>query len=217
MKQLRSVILMVDGRRNPNCDSRSWTNGRPRSAYSLQAPANTLARLKKCLWVGPQIDTGIAAGNALEQADWELPVQPLPMTRKASCLVVLPTLLLVLELGSLHAEHPEIEGGVSFNTNILGQTVQGDFSYRPDMPIQIDTDVLTIAALFNNCVFAAGGIVEGAYQAQSTLSERGQYNTGTTICDYYRTWNSNCVGFWWRGHDWLPGNSTIKGYFEIMM
>lgn len=80
---------------------------------------------------------------------------------------------------TLFAEYPEIETwGVSFNTNIGGHTVQGDFSYRPDMPIQIDTDVLTINAFFNGCAFASVGVFEEAYQAASTMyGERGGYNT----------------------------------------
>ena len=80
---------------------------------------------------------------------------------------------------SLFAEYPEIETwGFSFNTNIGGHGIQGDFSYRPDMPIQIDTDVLTINALFNACAFTGVGVVEGTYQNLATLAnERGSYNT----------------------------------------
>ena len=82
---------------------------------------------------------------------------------------------------SLFAEYPEIETwGVSFNTNIGGHTVQGDFSYRPDMPIQIDTDVLTINALFNACAFTSVGVFEPVYESMATLAnERGDYNTYT--------------------------------------
>ena len=64
----------------------------------------------------------------------------------------------------MFAEHPEIETwGFSFNTNIGGHTVQGDFSYRPDMPLQIDTDVLTINALFNACAFTSVGVLRSLY------------------------------------------------------
>ena len=191
------------------------------SAYSLQAPANTLARLQEMSYgLGlTQIDTGIAAGNALGAGG-------LGATGSAAAYDTqgqLPGGATNLVIGSgtgalsLYAEHPEIEvWGVSFNTNILGQTVQGDFSYRPDMPIQIDTDVLTIAALFNNCVFAAGGIVEGAYQAQSTLSdERGQYNTG--INGFATTTEPGTPTALASGGADTIGcreNSTIKGYFD---
>ena len=76
---------------------------------------------------------------------------------------------------SLFAEHPEIETwGFSFNTNISGHTVQGDFNYRPDMPLQIDTDVITINALFNACQFTTVGVFETAYDSMATLgNERG--------------------------------------------
>jgi len=72
---------------------------------------------------------------------------------------------------SLFAEFPEIETyGMSFNTTALGWGVQGDFTYRPDVPLQIDTDVLTIAALFNNCAFATVAGLEGVYQSGSTYN-----------------------------------------------
>ena len=79
----------------------------------------------------------------------------------------------------LFAEYPEIETwGISFNTNIGGHTVQGDFSYRPDFPIQIDTDVMTINALFNGCAFTSVGVFEETYQNLATIAnERGSYNT----------------------------------------
>jgi len=70
---------------------------------------------------------------------------------------------------SLFAEFPEVETyGMSFNTTALGWGVQGDFTYRPDVPLQIDTDVLTIAALFNNCAFATVAGLEATYQSGST-------------------------------------------------
>ena len=100
-------------------------------------------------------------------------------TAKVSCLLVLT---IGLNHGlELFAEYPEIETwGISFNTNIGGHTVQGDFSYRPDMPIQIDTDVLTINALFNACAFTSVGVFEPVYESMATLAnERGDYNTYT--------------------------------------
>ena len=54
----------------------------------------------------------------------------------------------------LFAEFPEVETyGFSFNTTAFGWGVQGDFAWRPEMPLQFDTDSLTIAVLFNNCAF----------------------------------------------------------------
>ncbi len=70
---------------------------------------------------------------------------------------------------SLFAEFPEVTTyGFSFNTTVLGWGLQGDFTYRPDVPLQIDTDVLTITALFNNCAFTTTGIVENTYITGST-------------------------------------------------
>jgi hypothetical protein len=43
--------------------------------------------------------------------------------------------------------------GFSFNTTLAGWGVQGEVSYRPDAPFQIDTDALTIGALVNGCTF----------------------------------------------------------------
>ena len=152
--------------------------------YTISAASNTLARLQEISFglSATQVDPTKKSGNAVGAGGLGLT----GASAAYDTVGQLPGGATTLAIGSgtgalsLFAEHPEIEvWGLSFNTNILGQTVQGDFSYRPDMPIQIDTDVLTIAALFNNCAFAAGGIVEGAYQSQSTLSdERGQYNTG---------------------------------------
>lgn len=50
--------------------------------------------------------------------------------------------------------YPEIDVyGVSFNTTIGGWGVQGEVAYRPDMPLQIDTDALTISALSGSCAW----------------------------------------------------------------
>lgn len=43
--------------------------------------------------------------------------------------------------------------GFSFNSTIGTWGVQGDFTYRPNQPVQLDTDQLTIAALNNGCTF----------------------------------------------------------------
>ena len=86
---------------------------------------------------------------------------------------------------SLFAEFPEIETyGMSFNTTLLGWGVQGDFTYRPDVPLQIDTDVLTIAALFNNCAFATVGLLETTYLGGSTYNAEFD-NVGCTDQNRY--------------------------------
>jgi hypothetical protein len=71
----------------------------------------------------------------------------------------------------LQAEFPEIETyGMSFNTTAAGWGVQGDFAYRPEAPLQFDTDVLTIASLFNNCLFHTVGALEAIYSTGSTYN-----------------------------------------------
>jgi len=137
--------------------------------YSLASTDGTIARFQE-----------LNAGLLLLQADSSVKIAA-PYDSGGQ----LPTGATFLGLShdlSLFAEYPEIETiGFSFNTNIGGHTVQGDFNLRPDMPIQIDTDVLTINALFNGCAFTSVGFFEEAYQAQSTLgSERGHYNTALT-------------------------------------
>lgn len=71
----------------------------------------------------------------------------------------------------LFAEYPQVEIiGFSFNTTVLGWGVQGDFTHRPEMPLQIDTDVLTIASLFHNCAFTTVAALEGVYLSGSTYN-----------------------------------------------
>lgn len=43
--------------------------------------------------------------------------------------------------------------GASFNTTVGTWGVQGEFSFRPNAPMQLDTDQLTIAALDSTCIF----------------------------------------------------------------
>ena len=104
--------------------------------YTLSSTPGTIARFQE-----------IEAGLLIAQAD-----ATTTLGSPFDGLGQLPTGATHLGLNhglSLFAEYPEIETwGFSFNTNIAGHGLQGDFSYRPDMPIQIDTDVLTINALF---------------------------------------------------------------------
>jgi hypothetical protein len=70
--------------------------------------------------------------------------------------------------GQVYFDYPtaiDIWGG-SFATTLFGWGVQGEFSYRPNAPFQVDTDSLTIASLVGSCLFdalygAAGPIVDG--------------------------------------------------------
>ena len=56
---------------------------------------------------------------------------------------------------SIVAEYPdEIEVyGVSFNTTLAGWGVQGEVAYRPNMPLQLDGDSMSIAALGASCAW----------------------------------------------------------------
>jgi hypothetical protein len=59
--------------------------------------------------------------------------------------------------------------GFSFNTTIGSWGVQGEASYRPNAPFQVDTDSLTIAALVSGCVFQQlFGATAALIEAQAT-------------------------------------------------
>lgn len=55
----------------------------------------------------------------------------------------------------LYLEYPEDIKlyGFSFNTTLGTWGVQGDLTYRPNQPVQLDTDQITINALHRGCVF----------------------------------------------------------------
>lgn len=86
----------------------------------------------------------------------------------------------------LFAEYPEVEIiGFSFNTTMFGWGVQGDFTHRPEMPLQFDTDSLTIAALFNNCAFTTVGLLEAVYKSGSTYANEFGDAVGCSGDDKY--------------------------------
>jgi hypothetical protein len=94
---------------------------------------------------------------------------------------------------ALYLEHPEVETyGISFNTVLGGWGVQGDFSFRPDAPLQIDTDVLTINALFQNGAALGAGAAEASYTA-------------------LEGYNGEFIG---NPYSYQAGEQTIKGYVE---
>jgi hypothetical protein len=91
-------------------------------------------------------------------------------------------------------EHPEVETyGMSFNTVLNGWGVQGDFTYRPDAPLQIDTDELTIRSLFLNCGAQGAGGAEASYMALSGYNN--EFGGGAKGACY-------------------ANSQTIKGYVE---
>ena len=58
----------------------------------------------------------------------------------------------------LVAEYPTIDSyGASFATTLFDWGVQGEVVFRPDMPLQIDTDSVVISTLVANCGFAGYG------------------------------------------------------------
>ncbi|MDA8653737.1 DUF1302 domain-containing protein [Alphaproteobacteria bacterium] len=103
---------------------------------------------------------------------------------------------------SLQAEFPEVETyGFSFNTTLAGWGVQGDFSYRPNVPLQIDTDVLTVTSLFHSGLGVTAGPVENAYIAQDSWCTE---NGGIGVCSletgnasYTRGWVDDYDAYTW--------------------
>ena len=98
----------------------------------------------------------------------------------------------------LFAEFPEVETyGMSFNTTLAGWGVQGDFTYRPEVPLQFDTDVLTITGLFNACAFTGVGAFEAVYKSGSTYNNE----FGTIGCtdgeNYIRGYTKDHDAFTW--------------------
>lgn len=79
----------------------------------------------------------------------------------------------------LYLEYPEDIRmyGFSFNTTVGTWGVQGDFTYRPNQPVQLDTDQLTIAGLNSACVF------HGILGATTMASLAGQDTYGAACGD----------------------------------
>ena len=124
---------------------------------------------------------------------------------------------------ALFAEFPEVETyGASFNTTLFGWGVQGDFTYRPDVPLQIDTDVLTIASLFNNCAFTGTGAYEPVYLSGSTFnnefggigcSDQNQYLRGYTTDHDAFTWDIGTTATFTRSNPIVAALGSDLGIF----
>jgi hypothetical protein len=126
-------------------------------------PALSVAKFQEtvCLLHMAQLVPGVSFGSAFD------PLGQLPTG--ATNLAATPNI-------NLYLEFPEVETyGLSFNTTVAGWGVQGDFTYRPEVPLQHDTDVLTIASLFNNCAFTTAGLLENIYLTGSTYAS--EYGT----------------------------------------
>ena len=90
----------------------------------------------------------------------------------------------------LTAQYPEdIEVyGLSFNTTAFGWGVQGEIAYRDSMPLQLDTDALSIAAIAASCAWEnfsnTGDRFYGGQTIASTCSNHGV--NGTVFDGYVR-------------------------------
>lgn len=81
--------------------------------------------------------------------------------------------------GDIFLEYPDdIEViGMSFNTTVLGWGVQGEVAYRPNMPLQHDTDMVTISAIAGACTWEQFTGVKGLlYGQQLTSTKCGDYS-----------------------------------------
>ncbi len=81
--------------------------------------------------------------------------------------------------GDIFLEYPDdIEViGMSFNTTVLGWGVQGEVAYRPNMPLQHDTDMITISAIAGACTWEQFTGVKGLLYGQQLTSTRcGDYS-----------------------------------------
>ena len=96
----------------------------------------------------------------------------------------------------LVAEYPTIDSyGASFATTLFDWGVQGEVVYRPDMPLQIDTDSVVISTLVANCGFMGygGGITTATFTALSYYNSVQGLNCGDTGLisgiDHQDVWN----------------------------
>ena len=81
--------------------------------------------------------------------------------------------------GSIFLEYPDdIEVvGLSFATTVLGWGVQGEVAYREEMPLQHDTDMVTISAIAGSCAWENFTGVKGLlYGQQLTPTRCGDYD-----------------------------------------
>ena len=82
----------------------------------------------------------------------------------------LPMISTYAKTGQYFVDYPEDikRYGVSFNTNVAGVSIGGEYSLRKDAPIQL------IAPLLNGRVISTAPVVAGAYQQGWTTSDRHQ-------------------------------------------
>lgn len=110
---------------------------------------------------------------------------------------------------SIYFEYPEDieQWGFSFNTTVGSWGLQGEFSYRPNAPFQLDTDQLTIASAFSQCASWGIGTAGFALQLIQTLK---QYN-----CPYNDDLTQSAAQKAAAGL--APGLQDLKGYINNEM
>jgi hypothetical protein len=104
-----------------------------------------------------------------------------PVTARPTLFDGAEVLTFASDLG-LIIDYPEnIETfGWSFNTTLWGWGVQGDFTYRPDAPFQVDTDSVTIAGAAAQCAFPGGTAdLASTFEALNTIAGTGCFSNGS--------------------------------------
>ena len=94
----------------------------------------------------------------------------------------------------LIAEFPEVETiGASFATTLLGWGVQGEIAYRPEMPLSLDSNSVTIAGVVSGCAFTnygAGGdaVIQGVYGVAVPINA-----FFTSLATFNSEYGTNCT------------------------
>jgi hypothetical protein len=104
-----------------------------------------------------------------------------PVTARPTLFDGAEVLTFASDIG-LIIEYPEdIETyGWSFNTTIWGWGVQGDMTYRPRAPFQVDTDSVTIAAAAAQCAFPGGTAdLASTFEALNTMAGTSCFSNGS--------------------------------------
>lgn len=74
--------------------------------------------------------------------------------------------------------------GISFNTTIGDWGVQGEFSYRPNQPLQVDTDEQTITGAGSQCVALVTFRDANLFNLSPLSTEPGTQNTSCSAATY---------------------------------
>ena len=142
-------------------DNNAWVAGLPNSALTGCSPSATVLSADKAL-----TDPVGSALNATG-AGYYLPTGAFTAALRYN--------------GEVFLEYPDdIEVyGLSFATTIAGWGVQGEVAYREAMPLQIDTDMVTISAIAGSCTWeqftGVKGLLYGQQLTTTTCGDYGKY------------------------------------------